>query len=225
LRTGAPVWVGRRRVAVARALCAAEPAVDVIVSDDGLQHRALARQAQVIVFDERGVGNGLLLPAGPLREPLPSRVPAASVVLYNAARPSTPLPGWTAQRRLAGAVSLAGWWRGEPASLAALHALRGREVLAAAGLAAPERFFTMLETQGLRIRRLPLPDHHRFTAPPWPADSGDVLVTEKDAVKLRPDAAGAAASGPRVWVVALDFDLPPDFIAAVLSLLGPPPAP
>ncbi len=225
LRTGAPVWVGRRRVAVARALCAAEPTVDLIVCDDGLQHRALARRAQVIVFDERGVGNGLPLPAGPLREPLPARVPRASLVLYNAARPSTPLPGWTAGRRLAGAVSLAGWWRGEPASLAALQALRGREVPAAAGLAAPERFFTMLEAEGLRLSRLPLPDHHRFAEPPWPADSGDVLVTEKDAVKLRPEALGAAGSGPRLWVVALDFQLPPDFIAAVLSLLGPPPAP
>ncbi len=226
LRSGAPVWVGRRRSATARALCAAEPAVDLIVSDDGLQHRALARQAQVIVFDERGAGNGLLLPAGPLREPLPQRVPAASAVLYNAPRPSTPLPGWMAERHLAGAVSLAGWWRGEPATLAALHALRGREILAAAGLASPERFFTMLEAQGLQIRRLPLPDHHRYAQAPWPADSGDVLITEKDAVKLRPETAETAESaGPRLWVVALDFHLPPDFLRAVLSLLGPPPPP
>ena len=228
LRTGVPVWVGRRRAAVARALCAAEPAVDLIVSDDGLQHRALARRAQVIVFDERGAGNGLLLPAGPLREPLPAQVPAASVVLYNAPSPSTPLPGWRAERRLAGAVSLAGWWRGEPASLAALHALRGTEVLAAAGLASPERFFTMLEAEGLHIRRLPLPDHHRYTQAPWPTGSGDVLITEKDAVKLRPDPGNASATGgagPHIWVVALDFHLPPDFIHAVLSLLGPPPSP
>ena len=228
LRTGAPVWVGRRRAAVARALCAAEPTVDLIVSADGLQHRALARRAQVIVFDERGAGNGLLLPAGPLREPLPALVPAASVVLYNAPSTSTPLPGWRAERRLAGAVSLAGWWRGEPASLAALHALRGTEVLAAAGLASPERFFTMLEAEGLHIRRLPLPDHHRYMQAPWPPGSGDVLITEKDAVKLRPDLTGAwatAGAGPRIWVVALDFHLPPDFIHAVLSLLGPPPSP
>ena len=220
LRTGAPVWVGRRRARVAQALCAAEPQVDVIVADDGLQHLALARDAQVIVFDERGAGNGLLQPAGPLREPLPTALPPATQVLYNALAPSTRLPGALAQRRLAGAVALADWWRGESASIATLDALRGREVLAAAGLAAPERFFAMLEAVGLRIRRLPLPDHHDYAQAPWPAGTADVLLTEKDAVKLRP-----AASGPRLWVVALDFRLPTDFVHAVLALLGTPPTP
>ena len=220
LRTGAPVWVGRRRAAVARALCAAEPAVNVIVADDGLQHLALARDVQVIVFDERGAGNGLLQPAGPLREPLPAVLPPATQVLYNAPAPSTPLPGSLARRRLAGAVLLADWWQGRPATLAALHALRGREVLAAAGLAMPERFFSMLEAEGLRIRRLPLPDHHDYAEAPWPADARDVLLTEKDAVKLRP-----TADGPRLWVVALDFVLPSDFLQAVLAPLGTPPPP
>jgi tetraacyldisaccharide 4'-kinase len=220
LRTGAPVWVGRRRVAVARALCAAEPAVNVIVADDGLQHLALARDAQVIVFDERGVGNGLLQPAGPLREPLPAVLPAATKVLYNAPAPSTLLPGRLARRQLAGAVPLADWWQGLPATTTALHGLRGREVLATAGLAAPERFFSMLEAEGLRIRRLPLPDHHAYSEAPWPAGTRDVLLTEKDAVKLRP-----TPEGPRLWVVALDFVLPSDFLHAVLAPLGTPPPP
>jgi tetraacyldisaccharide 4'-kinase len=98
LRSGAPVCVGRDRVAAGQALRRLHPQVDVIVSDDGLQHLRLARDVQVIVFDERGAGNGWLLPAGPLREPLPVEVPPRSLVLYNAARPSTALPGWTARR-------------------------------------------------------------------------------------------------------------------------------
>ena len=220
LRTGAPVWVGRRRLQVAQALCAAEPQVDVIVADDGLQHLALARDAQVIVFDDRGAGNGLLQPAGPLREPLPAVLPPRTQVLYNAAAPTTRLPGALALRHLGGAVALADWWRGEPPSIDTLQALRDREVLAVAGLAAPERFFTMLEAAGLRIRRLPLPDHHAYARAPWQAGTADVLLTEKDAVKLRP-----AAGAPRVWVVALDFQLPTDFLHAVLAPLGTPPTP
>ncbi|MEF7615829.1 tetraacyldisaccharide 4'-kinase [Aquincola sp. MAHUQ-54] len=220
LRTGAPVWVGRDRVAALQALRQAHPQVDIVVSDDGLQHHRLPRDAQVIVFDERGAGNGLLLPAGPLREPLPGEVPPRSLVLYNAAAASTPLPGWTAQRRLAGATALADWWAGAPAQ--PWSALLGRPVLATAGIAAPERFFTMLEREGLSIRRLPLPDHHGFAELPWPPGTADVVLTEKDAVKLRPE---RLAGAPRVWVATLDFEPPPGFAAALSALLPPPPTP
>ncbi len=72
-RTGAPVMVGSDRVAAGRALLERHPHVDVIVADDGLQHLRLARDVEVWVFDERGAGNGWLLPSGPLREPLPPR--------------------------------------------------------------------------------------------------------------------------------------------------------
>ncbi len=215
LRTRAPVWVARRRIEAARGLCAAHAEVDVLVADDGLQHLALAREVQVIVFDERGIGNGWLLPAGPLRQPMPRHVPVNSHVLYNAARHSSAWPGAMASRQLAGAVPLQDWWRGAPASLQALHALRGRCLLAAAGMAVPERFFAMLRDAGLQLNTLPLPDHHGFEQVPWPPDTPDVLVTEKDAVKLPPEKVGAT----RVWVVALDFQLPQDFSAAVLDNL------
>ena len=214
-RTRAPVWVAQRRIDAARGLCAAHADVDVLVADDGLQHLALARDVQLIVFDERGIGNGGVLPAGPLREPMPTHVPVNSHVLYNAARPSTRWPGALAQRRLGGAVSLHDWWGGAPATAQALQALRGRPLLAAAGMAAPQRFYAMLREAGLQITPLPLPDHHRFETLPWPADAPDVLLTEKDAVKLPrlPD------GGTRVWVVTLDFRLPADFSAAVLDNL------
>ncbi|MEO6030377.1 MAG: tetraacyldisaccharide 4'-kinase, partial [Burkholderiaceae bacterium] len=96
-RTGLPVVVGRNRVAAGRALLRNHPEIDVIVSDDGLQHLRLARDAQVLVFDERGAGNGWMLPAGPLREPIPAAVPARSVVLYNAPEATTALPGHCVQ--------------------------------------------------------------------------------------------------------------------------------
>jgi tetraacyldisaccharide 4'-kinase len=219
LRSGAPVVVGADRVAAAAALCARHPEVDLLVTDDGLQHLRLARNAQLVVFDERGAGNGLLLPAGPLREPLPRRLPSRTAVLYTVPAPSTALPGCTGQRRLAGVQPLARWWEGDDADAAApgadpWAALRGRPVLATAGLARPEPFFAMLEAQGLTILRLPLPDHARFDPLPWPPGTADVVLTEKDAVKLPPH----RVVGTRVWVARLDFDPEPAFDAALRSL-------
>ncbi len=216
LRCGAPVVVGRDRVAAARHLLAQHPAVDIIVSDDGLQHLRLARDAQVVVFDERGAGNGWLLPAGPLREPMRALPPARSVVVYNATRASTPWPGECVGRSLAGVMLLRDWWAGRPASRDALIALQQSSVLAAAGMAQPERFFAMLGSAGLRVEPLPLPDHHDFARLPWPAETPDVIVTEKDAVKLAPDRMGSIT---RVWVAPLDFELADATCAALLALL------
>jgi tetraacyldisaccharide 4'-kinase len=222
-RTGVPVAVGRDRVAAGRALLEANPAVDILVSDDGLQHHRMHRDAQILVFDRRGVGNGLLLPAGPLREPM-TTPPPRTVVLYNADQPSTPWPGLLARRRLGGAVALADWWAGRPAQAAVLAALaqrsQGRPVLAAAGLAEPDRFFDMLAAAGVHLQRLPLADHAAFAPLPWPADTSDVLVTEKDAVKVQPGQTGAT----RVWVVTLDFSLPDAGCQALLGLLPLPPS-
>ncbi|HEX7441330.1 MAG TPA: tetraacyldisaccharide 4'-kinase [Caldimonas sp.] len=217
-RAGVPVFVGRDRVAAARALLREHPDVDLIVSDDGLQHLRLAHDVAVLVFDERGAGNGWMLPAGPLREPLPPVVPLNSLVLYNAPQTSTPLPGWIVQRRLSGAVALQDWWQGQAALPATLDALKGRTLVAAAGMGRPDRFFAMLREAGLDVAALPLPDHCDYATLPWPPDAADVVVTEKDAVKLDPARMGAT----RIWVAALDFVLPAVFDAQLLRLLGPP---
>ncbi len=217
-RARVPVAVARRRIDAARALCARAPEIDLLVADDGLQHHALARDVQVIVFDARGTGNGLLLPAGPLRQPLPLTTPPGTLVLYTDGAPSTPLPGYQARRQLAGAVTLAGWWTGAPATLAALHALRDREVVACAGTARPERFFDMLEQEGLRLQRIALPDHDPYDRLPWEAQARDVVVTEKDAVKLRPDRVGRT----QVWVAPLDLSFEADFGPALTGLLPSP---
>jgi len=219
-RCGVPVWVGARRADAARALCAAHPEVDLLIADDGLQHASLARNAELVVFDERGVGNGLLLPAGPLREPLPATLPAQRRVLYTAGQASTALPGALAARRISLAWPLAAWHAGDATQAQPLAALRGRRLLAAAGLAAPQKFFEMLGAAGLDIAALPLPDHHRYDTLPWPADA-EVLVTEKDAVKLAPRRPGSA----RVWVVPLDLQLPAALVDELAALLLPTPRP
>lgn len=218
-RTGSPVWVGAQRLDAARALCAAHPEVDVLISDDGLQHHALGRVAELVVFDDRGVGNGLLLPAGPLRQPLPARLHAGARALYTGTRASTRLPGALATRALGLAWPLAAWWRGDARAARPIRALQGRQVMAAAGLAAPEKFFTMLEGAGLVLDRLPLPDHASFDPLPWPdTPSLDVLVTEKDAVKLQPGRPGTE----HVWVVPLDLTLPAEWVREIMALLPPP---
>jgi tetraacyldisaccharide 4'-kinase len=212
LRGRVPVAVGRDRVAAARALLAAHPDLDLLVSDDGLQHWRLPRQLSLLVFDERGLGNGRLLPAGPLRQPPTRALEADQLVVYNAASATTPLPGFVAERRLAGAVPLAGWWAGDKASMDVLLALRGRPgLVACAGLARPQRFFDMLAGLGLDFSPRPLPDHADFGILPWGADAAGILLTEKDAVKLPPERVDALP----VWVVALDFSPGAAFEAAL----------
>jgi tetraacyldisaccharide 4'-kinase len=217
LRTRVPVVVGADRVAAVRRLREVAPQVNIVLSDDGLQHHRLHRDVQVIVFDERGAGNGLLLPAGPLRAPLPAALPANTLLLYNADAPTTALPGALAQRQLGGVLPLSEWAAGETAR-DGWAAVRGRSVVAAAGIAAPQRFFSMLRAQGLSIDELPLPDHHDYAALPWPAGTREVIVTEKDAVKL--DAARLGST--QVWVATLDFVLPEGFLAALRAQLPRP---
>jgi tetraacyldisaccharide 4'-kinase len=102
------------------------------------------------------------------------------------------------------------------ASMAALDILRDRPIRAVAGVACPERFFAMLRSAGLAFDAVPLPDHHAYTPPlPWAADGLDVIVTEKDAVKLGVLPAGST----RVWVAPLDYSLEPAFEDALIALL------
>ena len=186
LRTRAPVWVARRRIDAARALCAAHAEVDVLVADDGLQHLALARDVQVIVFDERGVGNGLLLPAGPLRQPLPAHVPVNTpcALQRRAAQHRLARRAWRSAR-LAGAVPLAGL-----VARRRRHACRHcrRCAIARCWLRPAWRrrsaSSTCCATPGWSSTPCPCPTTTPSISLPWPADGAEVLVTEKDAVKL-----------------------------------------
>ena len=216
-RAACPVFVASDRVEAARALLSSHPTVDVVVADDGLQHHRLARDAQLIVIDERGFGNGLLLPAGPLRERPPIDPPARSVVLYNADRAMTAWPGWIAQRRSSGVVALRDWLEGREPRAGSLAALGAHRLVAAAGIASPQRFFSMLRDLGLGFEPRPLPDHDDWQHPPALRDDEHLIVTEKDAVKIDPAAPFAA----RTWVAPLDFVLPSPLIDALAALLPP----
>jgi tetraacyldisaccharide 4'-kinase len=221
-RTGVPLAVGERRADATAALLTAHPELQIVLSDDGLQHHALARDFTVLVFDRRGLGNGWLLPAGPLRQDRPHRpLPgcrADGLVLYADGIASTPLPGFVAERQLGAAWPLADWWAGTPSRRQALTQFQGRRLWAAAGLAQPERFFEMLRAQGLSVSPLPLPDHADWQVLPWPPEAEDVLVTEKDAIKLDPH---RLPKRPRVWVVPLDLSAPPEFERALREALRP----
>jgi tetraacyldisaccharide 4'-kinase len=143
-------------------------------------------------------------------------------VLYTSGQVSTHLPGFLALRTIAAAWPLAAWLDGDPAAAKPLAALRGQPLLAVAGLAAPEKFFAMLEAEGLQIERLPLADHHVYRSLPWPEDAPRVITTEKDAVKINPGRIGAT----QVWVVPLDLQLPPALVGELMALLfGPGSAP
>jgi tetraacyldisaccharide 4'-kinase len=175
-RGGVPVWIGRDRASAARAAIAAHPDRDLVICDDGLQHYALARDFEIAVEDERGYGNGLLLPAGPLREP-PSRQVDATVVNGAPAR-----SGAFAMR-----LEPAGL-RGvrDPRRTADADALGRQRLHAVAGIGNPARFFATLGSLGLAFTPHAFPDHHAFT--PGDLDFPDcdaVLMTEKDAVKCR----------------------------------------
>lgn len=205
-RTGAPVFVAARRAEAARALLQAYPQTDVLVSDDGLQHLALARDLEICVFDDRGIGNGFLLPAGPLREPWPRYV---DLVLHTGAQPA--FTGYTAQRALAAHAVRADGSRIHLASLARA----GRPLLAVAGTARPQGFFDMLQALGLPLSlTVARPDHDDYAGWQRPADRDyTLLCTEKDALKLW-------RQHPDALAVPLEFMPEPAFFRALDRLLA-----
>jgi tetraacyldisaccharide 4'-kinase len=195
-RGGCPVWVGPDRVAVAAALRAAHPEVDVLVLDDGLQHYRLRRDLEIAVLDERGLGNGFLLPAGPLREPR-RRLRSVDAVVAHASA----LPGYAMKLEGEEVHRMTDARERRP-----LKSFAGQQVHAAAGIGDPERFFRQLGAAGLKVIPHPFPDHHRFSAGDLEfGDGRPVLLTEKDAVKLR------STARPDWWVLPVSAKLDPGF--------------
>jgi tetraacyldisaccharide 4'-kinase len=200
-RTGLPVFVDRDRVAAGRAAIAA--GCNVVIADDGLQHRRLARDVEIEVVDgERGYGNGLLLPAGPLREaPRPCDFRVVNGIIQRPA-------DWPMELRLREAVSLT-----DDSNRRALCAFPQAPVHAVAGIGNPARFFAALRAKGLQVTEHPFADHHDFEPADFADIAGTVLMTEKDAVKCR---------GLRLadaWAVPAEAELPPEFHAALAARL------
>jgi tetraacyldisaccharide 4'-kinase len=198
-KSGCPVVVHPDRVAAARKLVQA--GVDVVLADDGLQHYRLARDYEIAVVDgTRGLGNGCLLPAGPLREP-PGRLTSVDCVLVqreSAADMSAPLP---LDREILGFHLEPGRVeRIDGSGSRTLEEFSGSSVHAVAGIGHPERFFRMLERHGIRVKRHPLADHAAIDQSTLDFDDDDpVFMTEKDAVKC-----GSLATGC-CWYIDVDI--------------------
>ena len=202
--TGAPVAVGRDRVAAARALLdAARP--DVLIADDGLQHYKLCRDVEICVIDgERRFGNSRLLPAGPLREPA-IRAQAFAFRVCN---------GGVAQR---GEVAMA--LGGEeavalidPSQRRKLVSWVGQRVHAVAGIGNPARFFARLRAAGIDAVEHAFADHFAYAQADLNfGDDLPVLMTEKDAVKC------AAFPDARCWSVPVRAELPVNFYETVAA--------
>jgi tetraacyldisaccharide 4'-kinase len=174
------------------------------VLDDGLQHYAVRRDLEIAVVDARGFGNGFLLPAGPLREPK-SRLRAVDAVVSHAA----PVKGFgmTLQGDVLHRMT-------DARERQPLKAFAGQRVHAVAGIGDPNRFFLHLGKAGLKVVPHPFPDHHPFT--PRDLEFGDdapVLLTEKDAVKLR------SVARPGWWVLPVSAQLDPAFGTWLLGKL------
>jgi len=190
----APAIVARDRPAGVKAAVAA--GADTIVMDDGLQNPSVTKDLALAVVDgRRGIGNGRVFPAGPLRAPLEAQLDHVDAVLVVGAAGSS-----------ANRVADAACRRGLPVFHGDLHpapeavaALAGKPVLAFAGIADPAKFFATLEAHGIQaVVRMPFPDHHPYAAAEMAAlvacaahDSLTLVTTEKDMARLRgvPEAA------------------------------------
>jgi tetraacyldisaccharide 4'-kinase len=200
-----PVVVSSMRYLAVQRL--AELGCDIAISDDGLQHYALARDLEIAVMDAaRGLGNGWCLPLGPLREPS-SRLQRVDWVLSNG---GTDACGFVLQPQ--------GWRHlqsQEPVALRPWPWGTSTQVCALAGIGNPERFFAQLRHWGLDVQARPFEDHHAYS-PEDLAFAGDLplLMTAKDAVKCRP------FGRPNSWVLEVAAVLPEAFLAQFWQRIG-----
>ena len=214
-QSGLPVWVGADRVAVAKALLAAHPEVNLLISDDGLQHYRLVRDAELVVFDGRGAGNGWRLPLGPLREPL-WRLRGVSALVFNGAVSEPICQAANAVPSFAMCLTAGALYRLDDPGVSCLPAaLMGKPLHAVAGIGNPERFFSTLRGLGLDFQAHPFPDHHAYSAADLDFGAGSVLLmTEKDAVKC------AALRCGEAWVLPVRAQLPVELVDTVLESIN-----
>ncbi|QFU76127.1 tetraacyldisaccharide 4'-kinase [Halioglobus maricola] len=206
-RTGVPVVVSPRRAEAAKILLASGD-VDVVLSDDGLQHYALARDLEIVVIDgQRGLGNGFCLPAGPLREPA-SRLRSVDRVIYRGGdKPDasvTYLPEcWINVRT------------GEARPLDAFA--ETRDAVAIAGIGQPGQFFATLDGLSISAERRTFPDHHAYTQVDFTGlENRTILMTEKDAVKCA--SLAEPGVGEDAWYLRIDAVLPSSLIERVVEI-------
>ena len=195
-----PIGVGSNRVAVARSLLEEFPDVDVVLSDDGLQHYALRRDIEIAVCRYLAMGNGLMLPAGPLREPR-DRLRKVDITINRDSDEIIESLGEV-------------WNLVNPEERRHISDFQRQQVHALAGIGFPEIFFASLRQMGIDAIEHEFPDHHEFDAPDIPSRPElPILVTHKDAVKLK------AIARDNIWVVPLAIQLGEDLSQQILNLL------
>ncbi len=211
-KSACPVWVGRDRVAAGKALLRAHTECDVLLSDDGLQHYRLDRDVEIVVVDgERKFGNGLLLPAGPLREGV-SRLGSVDAVVVNGGSLKAAMRlGNEFEMGLEGGVF---YNLRNPELHAGAADFGGKKLHAVAGIGNPQRFFAHLRRLGLAFEEHAFPDHCAYRSQDLDYDNADaLLMTEKDAVKC------AGFADGRYWALAVEAILPPAFGQTMLQKL------
>jgi len=202
-RTGCPMAVGPDRVAAARALLKYAD-VDVIVSDDGLQHYALKRDIEIVVVDGvRRFGNGFCLPAGPLREPV-TRLQRADFIVTNGSALDNE---YAMQYNGSTLINL-----DDQAKQCKLSAFTGKAVHAIAGVGNPQAFFTSLKQAGIEIEEHDFPDHHHYQAVDLTFEGEKaIIMTEKDAVKCQ------RFSRAGMWYLPIEAKLDNEFETKLLN--------
>lgn len=184
-RSDCPVYVNANRVSAA--VEAIDMGADIIISDDGLQHYRLQRDAEIAVVDgSRGFGNRQLLPAGPLREPVSRLNTVDRIMIQGEIDDVSTRHGNRSDDIRNTRFALAGetLQRISDGACRGLSEFAGKSVHAVAGIANPERFFRQLECHGINVIRHPMADHASISeADVNFGDELDVIVTEKDAVK------------------------------------------
>ncbi len=215
--SGCPVWIGANRVAAARGLLAAHPDCNLLLSDDGLQHYALGRDIEIAVIDAaRGFGNGLQLPAGPLREPV-TRLAGVAAIVVNGDGPLPPaLPTEAAVFRMTLCGERFTNLR-DPQQHVTAAWFAGRAVHAAAAIGNPQRFFDHLRTLGIAHQAHAFPDHHVYRA--GDLDFGPqsvVIMTAKDAVKCE------RFAQDNHWVLQVEAVIDGDLTGLITQQLGRP---
>jgi tetraacyldisaccharide 4'-kinase len=212
-RSACPVVVGRDRVAAAQTLLQKNPQVNVIISDDGLQHYKLARDMEICVVDgARGFGNSLLIPAGPLRETM-ERLNTVNALIINGDYINNSIKpnAYTSSMKLVGGQFLQ---LKHTQQTARAENFTGKNIHALAGIGNPPRFFAHLKSLGLQCTEHAFPDHHVFTAEDIAFENAEViLMTEKDAVKCKPFAT------EHCWSLAVSAELDHSFGELVLERL------
>jgi len=209
-----PVWVGRDRTATACKALQAHPQCDVVLCDDGLQHYRLQRDMEIIVVDgSRRFGNGYLLPAGPLREPL-SRLKSVDAIVVNGADIQTiDECYYPYSMQLSGNIF---YNLKYPEKNATASDLLGLRLHAVAGIGYPQRFFDHLTQLGLAATPHAFADHHSYQAEDLNfKDCDALLLTEKDAVKC------TSFADDNYWVLRVDAQVDSALIAHLLRKIAP----